>query len=301
MTSRPRREPGKSSTRSVSRDGSGETDDTLVGVHRVGLVLVLAACSFEHGQRPVGDGGGIDTPPSIDAPIDGPTRTTVGLVALYAFDENGGVAVTDTAGVTGPVDLAISDASKVTWTPGALSVDAPVIIASPKSVPNRISMACKATGAMTLEAWVTPALANQNGASGQFARVVTMSVNAGGRNFAIGQQGTAWAAEAMTANPGTNGQGEPILSAGTVATTPTQLVLTVDATSRQLFIDGQLVAGDALGGNLAGWKDGYRLGFGAEPSLNNPWRGSLSLVAVYDRVLSGDEITRAFTLGPDAR
>jgi hypothetical protein len=266
-------------------------------------VLAFAACSFEHGQHgAVSDGGVIvDTPVDDDAPIDGPARAKAGLIALYTFDENGGLQVRDTAGAGAPVDLTISDATRITWSPGVLSINAPVIVASQKSVPNRINTTCKATGAMTLEAWVTPAVEMQNGAAGQFARVVTMSLNAVGRNFAIGQQGGAWAAQAQTSNLMTNVQGEPVLSGGTVETTMTQLVLTVDATGRKLYVNGQLVASDALGGSLDVWKDGYRLGFGAEPSQNNAWRGAFSLVAVYDRVLDDAEILLDFQLGADAR
>jgi hypothetical protein len=260
----------------------------------------MTACSFAHGVS--GDASMPDVPDSpTDAAIDGSSRVVSGLVALYTFDERAGDVVTDTAGVGAPVNLTIADTTKVTWLPGQLAINAPVIIASQASVPNRINVACKATNAMTLEAWVIPALADQNGASGQFARVVTMSLNAGSRNFALGQQGTQWAIQARTTNASVDGQGSPILVGGTVALTPTNLVLTVGGTGRALYVNGMLVSSDALGGSLANWLDGYRLGMAAEPSQNNPWRGTMLLVAIYDRVLAPPEIMTNFLAGPDAR
>jgi len=265
------------------------------------MLAVLTACSFEHGQA-LRDASPQDArADSVDAPSDGPSRVRTNLIALYSFDENSGTVVTDTANAGAPVNLTIADQSKVAWTASELTINQPVPIASPQSVPNRITIDCKATNEMTLEAWVTSAKLDQTGAAGQFARVVTMSVNAGSRNFAIGQLGTEWAMQARTSNPTTDGQGSPILSGQTVSASATQIMLTVNTTERALYVNGQLVASDALGGTLGIWMNGHRLAFGAEPTANNPWNGTLHLVAFYNRVLTTAEIANNYTLGANAR
>src|SRR4051812_15940452 len=189
-----------------------------------GLLLVFTACSYSHG-----DVSGSDAPHDVpvDLPPDGPSRVRAGLVALYTFDDMPqAITVADSSGAGAPVDLTIADMNRISWGTGDLTITTPpAIIASPKSVPdNRINVACKASGAITVEVWATSALPDQNGASGQFARIVTMSLNAIGRNFAIGQQGTMWAAQARTSNLGVDAQGSPTLVGGTVATISQHLV-----------------------------------------------------------------------------
>jgi hypothetical protein len=265
------------------------------------LVVCCSGCSFTAGV--LNSDAAIDAEidaRGMDTPLDAPTRARAGLIALYTFDEGSGATVTDTASVSPPVNLTILDPSKVTWGPGKLSIDATTIIASPLSVPNRIAQQCASTGAVTVEVWIIPTLATQVGNTpGQFARVATMSVNAGARNFAIGQQGGAWAMQARTNNPSVDVQGSPILSGSSVITTPTHLVLTANVSARALYVNSQLAANDGLGGGL-NWQPGYRLAFGAEASGNNPWKGTLLLVAIYDRVLTDSEIGQNFFLGPDS-
>src|SRR5437667_429073 len=81
-------------------------------------------------------------------------------------------------------------------------------------------------------------------------RIVTSSINAVGHNFSVGQDGKNWAAQAQTSNVGIiDVNGDPVLTGGPmVAGTDTQVVLTVDGQNRKLYVDGMMVAMDALGG-----------------------------------------------------
>ncbi len=156
----------------------------------VGTLALLGACGFT--ITGAGGDGGTDTPVG---PPDGPVdvsdsvgRVTSGLVSLYRFDENGGATINDAKGGTSPVTVTIADPTQVTWSPGALALTgSATTIASAPSVPNRINTQAVASDEISVEAWVNPAAANQLGQSGQFARVATMSINAGNRNFAIAQ------------------------------------------------------------------------------------------------------------------
>lgn len=267
---------------------------------RIGA-LCFCACSFGGPQLGPIDGA---PPPdrSIDSPPDGPGRVRAGLMAFYAFNEQGGTSVLDTAGVDAPFNLGIGDVSKVTWGTQDLSINltGPVEVDSVTG-PNRINLRAIQTGAITVEAWVESAVADQNGTGGNFARVATMSINSASRNFAIGQQGTMWAAQARTANPGVDpSQGTPALLGSTVVTTVTHLVLTVDNQTRKLYVNGDPVATDMLGGTFSNWSTNLQLSVGAEPSLNNAWKGSIKMLALYDRVLSPTQIQNNFVLGADA-
>lgn len=265
--------------------------------HASGALVLLTSCAFRQGSV------GVSSDAAIDDPVlhDGPHRVRAGLIAQYRFDESSGATISDTAGSGAPVDLTIGDPTKVTWAAGSLSINGPVTIASQSGVPCRINQQAKGSNALTVEAWSTPALASQTGMNGQFARIVTMSINAGARNFAIGQQGTTWAAQALTTNAAVDVQGSPILSGASVVATTTHLALTLDPLGRRLYVNGMLIVQDSLGGMLSNWVDGYRLALGAEPSQNDSWHGTISLVAIYDRALSDAEIANNFNLGPDAR
>lgn len=259
-------------------------------------LLVLGACSFRAGSV----SGPQDSPEPSDKPVDAPARIRAGLLVFYGFREGGGSIVDDTSGVIPPVQLAIADPTKVTWQTHGLTIDAAVAIASPSSTRCRISTSCRASGGVTVEAWASPLRPDVTGSAGQFARVVTMAVNAGARNFALGQQGTSWAAQIRTATPAVDIQGSPILAGGAVVTTTTHLALTTDATTRALYVNGELVASDGLGGPLSTWNDGYRFAVGAEPTNNNWWNGTLLMIAVYDHSLTAEEIANNFRLGPEA-
>jgi hypothetical protein len=263
---------------------------------RVAIVAVAVGCSF-HPRAVDTDARTPDVPQ--DVPIDGTSRITNGLIALYPFSEGSGTTIHD-GSTLAAVDLTIADPAKVTWQPGALTVNAPTTIASPSGVQSRINLDCKATDGLTVEAWVAPTLLSQTGAAGQFARIVTTSINSGGRNFALGQQGTSWAAEVRTTNASVDTQGAPILTGGSVVTTTTQLVVTSDTASRTLYVNGVAVATDSLGGTLDNWLPGYRVSLASEPSLNNPWSGTFALVAIYDRALTPAEVQQNFVLGPEA-
>jgi hypothetical protein len=264
------------------------------------IVVVAAGCSFDPGAQPATGDAARDA--AVDASVDAPppdadpnARIASGLIGLWTFEEGGGATAHDTAGVAPAVDVQIADPAKVTWLGGGLRIDQPVIIASPPGL-SRIDLRLRTTGALTVEAWAVSGKDDQNGTGGESARVVTLSVNGGARNLALGQRGKAWAGEVRTASTGLSGG--PLLVAGTVGATMAHVVVTSDATNRRLYVDGVEVASDSLGGSLASWDAGYRVGFGAEPSLSNGWQGTLLLAAIYDRALSADEVAQNHRAGP---
>ena len=215
----------------------------------------------------------------------GPERVKGGLQALYTFERSSGDTVRDVSGAGDPLDLKIADSSAVRWTDGGLAVTSPTLIATP-SPTKKLTDALKKANALTLEAWVTPADAAQTGP----ARILTLSADPSGRNFTLGQDGAKFDVRLRTTK--TDGNGQPSLAAGgPAAKQPTHVVYTRDPAGKaRLFIDGEQKADRDTGGDLSNWEGSFRLALANELTKDRPWRGTMHLVALYDRALSGDEV-----------
>jgi hypothetical protein len=209
-----------------------------------------------------------------------------GLQVLYRFDEGTGDAIHDTAKRGPPIYLAIESQSAVEWSPGGLSIKEPTLVSSGVPV-RRLIEAVMKSKAITLEAWLTPADTKQNGP----ARILTLSSGTGERNFTLGQDGDKFDVRLRTTK--TDGNGMPSLSSpgGTVATRPTHVVYTRNAGGKtRLYLDGEEKASRDVGGDLSNWDNTFQLGLANEWTKDRPWRGTVHLVAIYNRALAAEEI-----------
>ena len=112
-------------------------------------------------------------------------RVEGGLQVLYGFDEGSGLTVHDASGIGEALDLQLENTTGVTWLPGeGLRLDSPAVLTS-ISPALKLFNAFKATEALTIEAWVTPANTTQGGP----ARIAAFTLNGypDGGNFVIGQ------------------------------------------------------------------------------------------------------------------
>jgi hypothetical protein len=258
------------------------------------MVVPWAACLYA--PRPLDSHDG----PSADAAIDAPpgsSRVTDGLIALWQLDENGGTTIGDSSGLA-PIVISIADPANVSWSPDALSINAAVDINSGFGETNRLSVTCKATDEVTLEAWVTPGLVEQIGTTaGQPARIITMtSQNASSHQISLGQLGSTWAGQVRTSAAGIDAHGGPALTEGTVEVRLTHLVLTSNASERRLYVDGVMVS-DTKGGTLDAWEQMRTVSVAGDPGRHNTWRGTIHLAAMYDRALASDEVMANFAAG----
>jgi hypothetical protein len=213
----------------------------------------------------------------------------VGLEALYTFKAGGGGVVRDEAGTGEPLDLKISDLSAVSWTADGLALDEPVLIAT-SGPAERLSAAVRASEAITIDAWITPADAGLTGP----ARIVTLSETTGRRNFTLGQDGTRFDVRFRTS--ATNENGIPSLAApeGSVQTRMTRVVYTRDSAGQaRIYVDGDEVAAANVEGDLSNWDGTFRLGLGNETTEDRPWRGTYHRLAIYSRALSPDELRQS--------
>ena len=247
-------------------------------------ILASAACSFRPGDAP-GDGG-----VSPDGIV-----VERGVIARWDFEELGGAVAADTASKTSALHLAIDAPANVTWSGGALVIQGPVHLRSATPA-TRIVDACRSSGALTIEAWLTPSDAVQDGP----ARVLSISSDISHRNVTLAQSGDSWVFRLRTDR--TNDNGIPELVTGPlIAATPalTHVVVTHDGTDRIIYVDGVERARDALGGSLAGWDASFAVNVANEAggAIDRFWLGALHRIVVYERWLDAAEIERLHLRG----
>lgn len=216
------------------------------------------------------------------------------LQVLYTFEAGEGDVVRDRSGVGQALDLKIGDSSAVQWSDGTLNIKAATIIASDGPA-KKVIDAVKRSNAISVEAWVKPHDAKQNGP----ARLVTLSENSNHRNFTVGQDANTYDFRLRTSSTSSNGLPSAALPKDTARTSLTHLVYTRDAKGRiEIFVDGKSRKTDTADGNMSGWDDSFRFALANELNNSRPWLGELHLVAVYSTALSHKEVVQNYWAGP---
>lgn len=219
------------------------------------------------------------------------------MVALYDFRLAKGSIVKDRSGVGKPLDLKIENPKNVRRTKGTLEVRGKTLIRSDKPA-AKVFNAVRRSGEITIEAWVRPANAKQDGP----ARMVTLSGGSSERNFTLGQEGDKVDVRLRTTK--TSGNGIPSLNSPGRSLAPrlTHIVYTRNRGGRaRLFLNGKQQAEKRVPGAMANWNGKYRLALANEFSSDRPWLGTFHLVAIYSRDLSVGEVAQHFKAGVNAR
>jgi hypothetical protein len=227
---------------------------------------------------------------AITLPAAAAERVSRDLVALYDFSETSGNRVADTSGVEPPLDLEISQPAATTWKNGTLEVHRSTAIRTPGPA-ARLAEAIRASGELSIEAWLTPGIAKQGGP----ARIVSLSGNPSERNVTLGQDGSSYDIRLRTTSTSTNGI--PSLTSPQVETTlaQTHVVYTRAASGETaIWINGELATTTTISGDVGTWSTDYPLVLANEASGDRPWLGSLHLVAIYSRALTAAEIATNF-------
>ena len=219
-----------------------------------------------------------------------PPRVTAGLVAFYDLEEGTGATIGDTSGVGTAVDLTVADPTRTSWVAGGLRFDQATVALTPGSG-AKVTDAVKASGAMTVEAWITPANVTQSGP----AMIVSMA-GSSARNWALGQTGSSYSTKFRTST--TTADGEVATATLGVTATRQHVVYTRDAAGAvRVYLNGALVTSRTLTGNLSGWVSTQRLSFGADRDGTKPWLGTIYTVGIYSRALSAVEVSQNFAAG----
>ncbi len=255
-------------------------------------------------------------PPASDAEVldvdasEPAGRVTEGLVAFFAFRENDGLVVRDTADGGDGLELALRPAPApdgdggvleagsdpgVAWAPERLTVSGRAIgesTAPAKAIQTR----CSASGQLTVEAWVRPLTKSQFGP----ARIVTMSyTGAETRNFTLAQSGGNLVFRIRT-DAGYK-EIERVGALEAKAGVLTHLLVTARATGEIAFYVDGVPSTDFVPNASFDFAE-YGLAIANEIegfTSDRRWRGDYHLVAVYDRALTAAEAARNFRAGAD--
>ncbi len=239
-------------------------------------------------------------------PKDDPTtfalatsRVSAGLVASYDFEETQGAKVLDVSGVAPRLDLTIENPTRVSRGAGTLSVNQATRITSSSSA-SKIISAVKASGEITVEAWIRPRSTTQTAP----ARIVSISQSSSLRDVTLDQgrsNGSRTAFDVHFRTTRTNSNGDPSLttSSGVVTTNLTQVVYTRQASGvDRIYVNGVLRKSDSVNGNTSNWAS-YPLVLANEIGSTRAWLGTYHLVAFYGRALAQSEIAQNFAAGPN--
>ncbi len=226
-------------------------------------------------------------------PVSAEGRVSNGLQALYDFSEGEGKTVHDRSGVGKPLDLTIDDAKGVQWSSGSLALKSSSLIASPAPA-KKIIDAVQKSGAITIEAWLRPANANQNGP----ARVISLSADNSNRNITLGQERDTIDVRLRTTQRDQNGLPSTSTSKNSFVPRLTHVVFTRDRSGNAaIYIDGKRVIKQRVGGQFGNWDRNHRLALGNEFSRQRPWRGQFHLVAIYSRAFNASDVQANFAAG----
>ena len=224
-----------------------------------------------------------------------PPRVERGLQSLYVFEETSG-AIRDVSGVGQPLNLAIDKPGAVQREEGRLIVRSAVAITS-QSAAEKILNACRQSGELTVEAWLKPADAKQDGP----ARIVSLSKDPTHRNFTLGQEGEQFDFRLRTTATSENGIPSTVTPEGAAKARLTHVVYTRDhGGNALLYVNGKQRGSRKIAGTLANWNKDFRLALANELTGDRSWRGELHLVAVFSAALTADEVKRNFEAGADS-
>lgn len=214
------------------------------------------------------------------------------LVVEYHFGEGIGTVVGDT-GPAPALDLTIADELAVSWNVDGLELLDVVEVASVGPA-TKLHDAVQGAGAMTIEAWVTPANITQDGP----ARIVTVSSSTSVRNFTLGQDATTYVSRVSTNQTNANGQPAAITPPAEARTALDHIIAVYGANRSEVYVNGKLRASFPLPGGLGTWSASSRIGIGDEFGANRrDWLGTFHYLAIYSRAMSSAEAAGNFEAG----
>jgi hypothetical protein len=224
-------------------------------------------------------------------------RVDEGAIAKWDFSEGSGLIAGDSSGVEPQMQLNLD--GNVSWVGGnGIQILSGGKAYATTATSKKLADNIKVSGAYSIEAWLAPANVTQEGP----ARIITYSAGTTERNFTLGQ--TLYNYDFLHRSSTTDANGEAALSTAdadeALQATLQHVVVTFDPVNgRKIYVNGAFTddIDSAEGGSLSGWDDSFVFILGNEASGDRQWEGILRFVAVYDRVLTDDEITTNFDAG----
>ena len=223
-------------------------------------------------------------------------RVSDGLSVLYTFEAGHGDTIKDRSGTDKPLDLKIENPSAVRWRDHSLVVNSKTKLQS-RDAARLLTEQIKRSGAITIEAWVTPKNTSQKGP----ARLVSLSADSGQRNLTLGQEGNRFQIRLRTTSTSTNGIPDTDAGRSSASTTLTHVVYARGRGGHvRVYLNGKQAVTKQVVGNLSNWSSEYPLVLANERTSDRPWLGELHLVAIYHRTLRAEDVEQNFRAGPRA-
>ncbi len=253
-----------------------------------------------------GTPGDSTTGPSEDSTTGAPAvRVTDGLLGLWVFDAGSGDVVEDLTELEPQMPLQIVGlGTAANWVADGLEFSATGGAAVVTGSSSKVRNGLQATEAFSVEIWVTPAEVDQYGP----ARLVTLSLDGSSRSWTllhgvIDDMQTQGTTDAYGLRLATSTlmdvNGVPTMyTPPWVQLQPTHILASRDPGGEVLiWIDGELVHSEIRDGDFSVWPSTHSFGVGNEISLDRAYHGTVHLVAVYDRALSGAEVDQNLAAG----
>ena len=237
-----------------------------------------------------------DADPAIrgDSPVVVTQGTDpAGRIAYFPLNRGTGDQAVDQSGFGAPIDL--NFVGDVAWADNGRGVVFDGGRLESDGAAAKLYQRIQTTGRFTLEAWLRPAVTDQEGP----ARIVTFSQGSQHRNFTLGHGGhQAPGGDGVfrlrTRHTDDNGQ-PGVVASDLMDGSLKQVVVTVDADKVQVYRNGALAHTEPRAGALSNWDATYPLILGDEADGGRHWRGLLQSLAIYDRALDASEIEDRYT------
>lgn len=163
---------------------------------------------------------------------------------------------------------------------------------------QKLNQRLKASGQLTIEAWIQPDNLTQNGP----ARIVTLSKDSSNRNVTLGQQNDQYEVRLRTTKTSTNGLPGLNAKSKSASTKMTHVVFTRSKDgSTVTYINGKQSSRGKSLGNFANWDGRYQFAIGDEVSGGRSWQGIISSVGIFDSALPADVVADRFGQGPSGK
>ena len=221
-----------------------------------------------------------------------PGRVRSGALAIYDFDTVRVGEIRDLIPRSADSHLRIADSRSVRVLPGAVELLPGGLLRS-RSRPAKLADMVRIGSELSLEAWIRPARADQDGP----AAILALSNGSDQHNFLLGQDGGRFVARFRTSKTGRDGGPGLSTPDGHADSELTHLVFTRDRTGRaRLYLNGAMEVEGPIPGGVEDWEKAT-LWFGGGPSSDRPWSGTYFLAAIYGRDLSPEEVARNYRAG----
>jgi hypothetical protein len=230
-------------------------------------------------------------------------RVKDGLIAYYNFGYDPAYIIHDLSGYGTPLNLRILQPNAVRWNDyNRLEVLSGTSLVSTTPA-NKITSAIGKTGEITMECWIRPLEPDIISSS----RVVSLGVNDAEIGIVLDQDFIENTAE-KAINYSVRMQTGSTSESGYPAISPEHritylnlqhIVYVRDTLGKEIiYVNGQKAALGFRPSNLNTWNSNSYLRLGNETDLNRPWKGTFYSLAIFDKALTREEITKNFALGP---